>query len=46
MVDNTAAMHASAAGLDADKQAALTGAMAGQLFDEIKGLDLTGDAPP
>ncbi|HIJ85144.1 MAG TPA: Ig-like domain-containing protein, partial [Magnetococcales bacterium] len=46
VVDNTAAMHASAAGLDADKQAALTGAMAGQLFDEIKDLDLTGDAPP
>ncbi|MBF0138702.1 MAG: tandem-95 repeat protein [Magnetococcales bacterium] len=46
VVNNAAAFHASAATLDTDKQAALTGAMAQQLFSEVKNLDLTGDAPP
>ncbi|MBF0603660.1 MAG: hypothetical protein HQL07_08195 [Nitrospirae bacterium] len=46
VVDNTAAMHSSASVLDTDKQAALANAMAGQLFSELSGLDLTGDTPP
>ncbi|HIJ83268.1 MAG: hypothetical protein HW380_2997 [Magnetococcales bacterium] len=46
VVNNAVAFHGSAATLDTGRQAALTGAMAQQLFDEIKSLDLTGDAPP
>ncbi|MEO5328474.1 MAG: tandem-95 repeat protein [Magnetococcus sp. THC-1_WYH] len=46
VVNNAAAFHSSAATLDTGRQAALTGAMAQQLFNEVKSLDLTGDAPP
>ncbi|MBF0146410.1 MAG: hypothetical protein HQL85_09525, partial [Magnetococcales bacterium] len=46
VVDNTAILHSQAATLDPDKQAALAEAMAGQLFDELKNVDLTGDDLP
>ncbi|MBF0174939.1 MAG: tandem-95 repeat protein, partial [Magnetococcales bacterium] len=46
VVDNTAILHSQATTLDPDKQAALAEAMAGQLFDELKNVDLTGDDLP
>ncbi|MBF0111041.1 MAG: cadherin-like domain-containing protein [Magnetococcales bacterium] len=46
VVDNTAILHAQATALDADKQAVLAEAMAGQLFDELENIDLTGDDLP
>ncbi len=46
VVNNAAALSTSTAALATSKQSALTGAMAQQVLQEVKGLDLTGDAPP
>ncbi|MBF0420823.1 MAG: tandem-95 repeat protein, partial [Magnetococcales bacterium] len=46
VASNAVTLFANTGTLDSNKQAILTGAMAQQLLKEVKGLDLTGDAPP
>ncbi|MBF0132833.1 MAG: tandem-95 repeat protein [Magnetococcales bacterium] len=46
VVDNTAILHGQATALNSNKQAALVEAMAGQLLNELKNMDLTGDELP
>lgn len=45
-ISNATTLSTKTSTLSPGRQAALTGAMAGQLLNEIKNLDLTGDTPP